>query len=101
MFALASSARADSSESPGVARPAFDTGDVRWRESFRRVDWREYLITPTLLLGALATQALPEPTEPRWRGPVLNVFRFHGHFRLNADDRLKQSFQRAQWPKRM
>jgi membrane-associated phospholipid phosphatase len=70
-LALAPPALADSSASPRATAPAFAAGEVRWRESFRRVGWPEYVAAPTLFLGALAAQALPEPSEPRWRGPIL------------------------------
>jgi membrane-associated phospholipid phosphatase len=72
VLALPAPALADSSATPASATtPAFDAGQVRWRESFRRVGWPEYVAAPTLFLGALAAQALPEPAEPRWRGPIL------------------------------
>jgi hypothetical protein len=68
---LTSSALADTSESVRATSSAFDAGEVRWRESFRRVGWPEYVLAPTFLLGALAAQALPEASEPRWTGPIL------------------------------
>jgi membrane-associated phospholipid phosphatase len=68
---LSSSALADSSEPARATRPAFDAGDVRWRPSFRRVGWPEYVLVPALLLGALAAQGLARATEPRWSGPIL------------------------------
>lgn len=71
LLVRASSARADASESARATRPAFAAGDVRWRASFRRVGWPEYVLTPALLLGAFAAQGLSEPTAPHWTGPVL------------------------------
>ena len=68
---LTASAQADSSEPARAARPAFDSGDVRWQHSFRRVGWPEYVLAPALLLGAFAAQGLRQATEPRWTGPIL------------------------------
>jgi len=70
-LALSSSAVADSSAVARKRRPAFDAGDVRWQESFRRVGAREYVMAPALLVTALAAQGLPEPPEAGWKGPIL------------------------------
>jgi hypothetical protein len=68
--ALSTPALADTSAAR-ASRSAFDAGEVRWRESFRRVGWPEYVLAPTFLLGALAAQALPQASEPHWTGPIL------------------------------
>jgi len=68
---LSTSALADPGEPAAEARPAFDAGDVRWHESFRRVGAREYVLAPALLMSGLAAQYVPEPPEAGWRGPIL------------------------------
>lgn len=70
-WALATSALADSPAPAEGKRRPFDARDVRWHESFRRVGWPEYVLAPTLLLGALGAQGLPEPAEAGWSGPIL------------------------------
>jgi hypothetical protein len=70
-LALVDGARADSGARAETARSAFDAGDVRWRESFRRVGGPEYVLAPALLLAGLAAQGLPEPPEAGWSGPIL------------------------------
>src|SRR3954469_3057269 len=71
-LASTSLARAESGEAPATRGPAFDAGDVRWRSSFRRVGWPEYVAAPALLLGAFAADlALSAPAEAGWSGPIL------------------------------
>ena len=70
-IALTRVASADPREPVEDARPAFDAGEVRWRESFRRVAGPQYVLAPALLVTALAARGLPEPPDAGWSGPIL------------------------------